>query len=73
MKVNTRAIIVLLIGSATWAILMYFGTKWIEAHPSLPEARFKIVDSWQGCNVVRYTPDGNARYAYFLDCGGKVG
>jgi hypothetical protein len=31
--------------------------------------RFKVVDSWQGCDVVRYTPDSNAKYAYFLDCG----
>ena len=65
----TRGLIVLLIGSATWAILMYFGTKWIETHPSPPDQKFKVVDTYQGCDVVRYTPDKSAKYAYFLDCG----
>ena len=64
----TRGFIVLLIGSATWAFLMYFGTKWIETHPSSPEQKFEVVDFYEGCSVVRYTPEGNARYAYFLHC-----
>jgi hypothetical protein len=64
----TRAIIVLLIGSVTWASLMYIGAKWIETNPSLPEQKFQVLDTYQGCSVVRYTPDSNARYAYFLDC-----
>ncbi len=33
------------------------------------EERFKVIDQYNSCNVVRYTPDGSARYAYFLDCG----
>lgn len=31
--------------------------------------RFKVVDKYQGCSVVQFTPDNSARYAYFLDCG----
>ena len=32
------------------------------------EQKFEVVDTYKGCNVVRYTPDYSARYAYFLDC-----
>jgi hypothetical protein len=64
----TRGIIVLLIGTVTWFFLMHAGTKWIETHPSPPDQKFKVVDSWQGCDVVRYTPDQSAKYAYFLHC-----
>jgi hypothetical protein len=63
-----KGFIVLLIGSATWAFLIYFGTKWIEEHPSLPEQKFEIVDTYKGCDVVRYTSDQSAKYAYFLHC-----
>jgi len=65
----TRAIIVLLIGSATWVFLMGVGAKWIDEHPSPPGQRFQVVDTYKGCSVVRYTPEGSARYAYFLHCG----
>lgn len=65
----TRGLIVLLIGSATWAILMYFGTKWIETHPLSSDQKFKVVDNYNGCSVVRYTPENSARDTYFLDCG----
>jgi hypothetical protein len=33
-----------------------------------PVEKFKIVDKYNGCNIIRYTPDSSARYAYFLDC-----
>jgi len=33
-----------------------------------PEQKFEVVDTYNGCDVVRYTPDYSARYAYFLDC-----
>jgi len=32
------------------------------------EQKFEVVDTYNGCNVVRYTPDYSARYTYFLDC-----
>ena len=32
-----------------------------------PEERFKVVDSYGSCDVVRYTDSSN-RYNYFLDC-----
>ena len=32
------------------------------------QEKFKIVDKYGSCDVVRYTPENSAKYAYFLDC-----
>ncbi len=32
------------------------------------EDRFKVVDQYGPCEVVRYTPKGEAKFVYFLDC-----
>jgi hypothetical protein len=32
------------------------------------EPSFEVVDTYQGCNVVQYTPTNSARYSYFLHC-----
>jgi hypothetical protein len=33
-----------------------------------PEDRFKVVDTYGPCEVVRYAPKNGSNYAYFLDC-----
>jgi hypothetical protein len=33
-----------------------------------PEERFRVVDTYGPCEVVRYAPKNGANYAYFLDC-----
>jgi hypothetical protein len=33
-------------------------------------AKFKVVDKYRYCDVVRYMPEGGAKYYYFLDCNG---
>ena len=33
-----------------------------------PEDRFKVVDQYGPCEVVRYAPKNGSNYAYFLDC-----
>ena len=33
-----------------------------------PAEKFKVVDTFKGCDVVRYTPDKSSKYAYFLHC-----
>lgn len=33
-----------------------------------PKSNFEVVDTYNGCDVIRYTPDHSARYTYFLDC-----
>ena len=33
-----------------------------------PEDRFRVIDQYGPCEVVRYAPKNGANYAYFLDC-----
>ena len=33
-----------------------------------PKGNFEVVDTYRGCDVVRYTNDSMATYKYFLDC-----
>jgi hypothetical protein len=35
---------------------------------SKTEEKFKIVDHYGDCAIVRYSPKSEARYVYFLDC-----
>lgn len=32
------------------------------------EEKFKVVDHYGDCAIVRYSPKNEARYVYFLDC-----
>lgn len=36
--------------------------------PDTQEEKFKIIDQYQGCDVVRYTDPWGAKYHYFLHC-----
>jgi hypothetical protein len=42
--------------------------NWLDMQPSPPDQKFEVVDTYNGCEVVQYTPDNSARYTYFLDC-----
>jgi hypothetical protein len=33
-----------------------------------PKSNFEVVDTYKGCDVVRYTVPIEAKYHYFLDC-----
>ena len=35
---------------------------------SSPKERFRVVDQYGPCDVVRYAPKNGANYVYFLDC-----
>jgi len=50
------------------AVLINAAANWVESKPSPPERKFDVVDKYDGCDVVRYTPDHSAKYAYFLNC-----
>jgi hypothetical protein len=65
----TRSVIFFFVGIAALAFVLNCVANWMEMQPSLPEQKFEVVDTYKNCSVVRYTPDGSARYAYFLDCG----
>ena len=42
-----------------------------DVKPVEPDQKFEVVDTYNGCEVVQYTPDNSARYTYFLDCKDK--
>jgi hypothetical protein len=39
-----------------------------EDEPQKPQSNFEVVDTYKGCDVVRWTQDNLATYHYFLDC-----
>lgn len=39
-----------------------------EGRPALPADKFRVVDQYGPCEVVRYSPNMSANYTYFLDC-----
>ena len=39
-----------------------------EDKPQKPQSNFEVVDTYKGCDVVRYTNPNLANYQYFLDC-----
>jgi hypothetical protein len=59
-------------GSSTILIYMILGIILKPATPevSAPESNFEVVDSYKGCDVVRYD-DNSATYKYFLHCPGN--
>jgi hypothetical protein len=40
--------------------------NWLEAQPA--EQKFQVVDAYEGCDVVQYSPTYASRYYYFLHC-----
>ena len=46
-------------------LVILFGNKEID-----PVEKFKVVDKYKGCEVIRYT-DSTGRWDYLLDCNGK--
>ena len=64
----TKGIIIFFVGLSVLALILNGAANWVESKPSPPERKFEVVDAYKGCDVVRYTPDYSARYAYFLDC-----
>jgi hypothetical protein len=49
-------------------IILNGAANWLDSQPTPSNQRFEVVDEYKGCDVVRYNPDGSARYSYFLDC-----
>jgi hypothetical protein len=63
-----RGFVIFFVGLGVLAFLMNTAVNWIEMKPTSQDERFKVVDKYRGCEVVRYTPNNSARYVYFLDC-----
>lgn len=39
-----------------------------NSKPQKPQSNFEVVDTYKGCDVVRYDNPNLANYQYFLDC-----
>jgi hypothetical protein len=55
-----------IIGAAL-TILAFYMTK-PEAQPVTPKTNSEVVDTYKGCDVVRWTDGMQAEYKYFLHC-----
>jgi len=64
----TKGIFIFVIGISIVMFGLNVGMNYIEAQPSPKDEKFVIVDTYKGCDVVRYTPTLSANYSYFLDC-----
>ena len=42
-----------------------------DVKPSPPDQKFEVVDTYKGCDVVRWTNNQLAEYKYFLHCDKK--
>ena len=45
--------------------LLFIG--WIQ-NPPVEEQSTKVVDTYNGCDILRYAPPLGAKYQYFMDC-----
>ena len=68
MKKQTDRVLALCIGVVVVGFLYLLAA--LIAGPSAPTEKFKVVDTYKGCEVVKYYPKGDARAAYLLDCTG---
>ena len=63
-----RGFVIFFVGLGVLAFIVNCAANWIEMQPTPEDKKFEVVDTYKGCDVVRYTPDNSARYDYFLDC-----
>ena len=54
------------LGAFTFILLLYM-TKPEPQQPNAPKSNFEVVDTYKGCDVVRWG-NGFADYKYFLYC-----
>jgi hypothetical protein len=58
------------IGMASLSLIVMISTR-EDVKPVEPKSNFEVVDTYKGCDVVRYTVPIEAKYHYFLDCSNK--
>ena len=61
-------IFVIVVSVLLYAYIVYNSANWQEPQPSSPDQKFAVVDTYNQCDVVQYSPTNAARYHYFLDC-----
>ena len=64
-----RAVLLgVVIGVGFLSLLYVFLGSEENVKPVEPKGSFEVVDTYKGCDVVRYTVPIEAKYHYFLDC-----
>lgn len=70
-ETDKEALIAVSKGAIVFALITVFIVGFIllasDKNPQ-PQAKFMVVDEYNGCQVVRYYPKNDAVAAYFLDC-----
>lgn len=64
-----RGFVIFFVGLGVLAFIVNCAANWIEMQPTPEDKKFEVVDRYDNrCDVVRYTPQNDAKYHYFLDC-----
>jgi hypothetical protein len=48
-------------------LLLFYGIFFTDKPEATNSAKFQVIDTYQGCEVIRYT-DPTQRWYYFLKC-----
>ena len=63
-----RLILGAMIATLSLLLLLYMMKPNKPAEVTKPKTNFDVVDTYNGCAVVRYAAPNGANYHYFLDC-----
>jgi len=63
-----KHLVIIIFGTVLLSIIINSAANWLEGMPSPPEQKFKVVDNYNGCDLVRWSDHGIAEYKYFLYC-----
>ncbi|WJZ47934.1 hypothetical protein [Synechococcus phage DSL-LC03] len=48
--------------------LVYFTSDIKNTQPEKPKTNAEVVDTYRGCDIIRWTDHQLAQYKYFMDC-----
>jgi len=68
LKELLRGVSVFLGASAVFIIIMLVLAQVASGDRPINSASFEVVDTYKGCDIVRYAPHQVAEYKYFLYC-----
>ena len=57
-----------IIGASIMLLALYWAKPSAETPPVTPKTNFAVVDTYKGCDVVRWALPSHAEYKYFLHC-----
>jgi hypothetical protein len=63
-----KDIFICLFGISAIALAIHGAANWLDMQPPVSSQKFEVVDTYGGCDVVRYNPDYSAHYTYLLHC-----